>query len=148
MGVFEDGLEAGVFFYSDPENIDFDGIDPLMRGIVEDVNRSGWLWTAESCQGHPDDDTGMAWAGNTSPMLRLACKRTDVGHLFGALFDASASVESALCEGEKSTFVWQVHPEERRNDWVEILLYVKATTVFQRDLGIEMLRKFAELVAF
>jgi hypothetical protein len=119
-----------------------DTIDPLVRDIVVDINASGWLWTAESCQGHPDDTTGNAWAVNTSPMLRLACQAEHVGRMFQALYEASTQMRDA--DGLEETFVWKAHPEERRGGWAEILLFVEARTAYEHDRAVAMLAKFAE----
>src|SRR5688500_4748721 len=39
----------------DPDRLTAKEVDPLMWPIVERINRSGWIWTTESCQGHDED---------------------------------------------------------------------------------------------
>jgi len=144
MGVFDEGLEAGVHFYGDPEDLDPNLIDPLLRKAVARINLSSWVWTAESCQGHPDNDIGPVWAGNTSPMLRLVCRREQVGRMLGALHEASTGFEDE--DGLRRYFSLRVHPQTLR-EWAEVLVYIEAQTVRDRNLGIAVFEKFAELVA-
>jgi len=142
MGVFQEGLEAGVHFYDDPENLAPEQVDPLLRDAVARINRSGWVWTAESCQGHPDE-TGYVWAGNTSPMLRLVCRTPEVGRMLGALHEASTGFVDE--DGLPRYFSLRVHPQTLQG-WAEVLVYVEARTVSERDLGIAVLDRLAELV--
>lgn len=73
--IYELGKVEGASFYSDPESVDLALVDPLMRAFVQRMNSSGWVWTAECCQGHPDaPDNAYIWAGNTSPMVRLVLR--------------------------------------------------------------------------
>lgn len=40
--------------HKDPRTLVQSDVDPLMWPIVQRVNRTGWVWTAESCEGHDD----------------------------------------------------------------------------------------------
>lgn len=53
-----------------------------MWPIVSRINRSSWVWTTESCQGH--SDTGQ------TPVLGLVTN--DIGRLFQRLTEAEAAV--------------------------------------------------------
>lgn len=57
-------------------------IDPLIWPAVKRINESGWVWTAESCQG------GHGWYGD-KPMLRLVCRSADLNALMGVLYGAA-----------------------------------------------------------
>lgn len=98
-------------------------IDPLIRPAVRAINRSGWVWTAESCQGgHEFSDT---------PMLRLVVREADVGDLLAAVYDAmivgtgsDASVDSHVTlerhapapEGWTEFRIWNAsHYSQRRS---------------------------------
>ncbi len=82
--------EQGAIFYSLPEDIDPAQIDPLLREIVLNINLSGFCWTAECCQGHPDaakpGDTG--WDHNVEPYLRLVCHQGREGEVLAELMRA------------------------------------------------------------
>lgn len=58
-------------------------IDPLIWPVVERINKSGWVWTAESCQGGPDHK----WSRD--PMLRLVCRAVDEEAMLGAVYRAA-----------------------------------------------------------
>lgn len=139
----QEANESGCIFYDDPATLRDEQIDPLLRDAVRQINKSGWLWTAESCQGHPDADD--AWAGNTRPMLRLVCRAEDRPRMMDALCQALADFNSGD-EGYKvlSIAVWPYH---RRNGWFEALVYIPAAIVGERDAGCRCYERFAELVA-
>lgn len=59
----------------DPAFITKADVDVLMWPIVERINRSGWIWTTESCQGHDDP--------KRLPMLGVVTN--DAGRLFAIL---------------------------------------------------------------
>lgn len=139
----QDANASGCIFYDDPATLRDDQIDPLLRKAVRQINRSGWVWTAESCQGHPDA-TGDVWAGNTRPMLRLVCRVEDRPRMMDALVQAFAESNNwADLPTVRSIAVW---PYERRNGWFEALVYVPAATAGERDLGCKCYERFAELV--
>jgi hypothetical protein len=121
-----------IAFYSLPQDVDFNKIDPLMCPIISKINSSGWVWTAECCQGHPDTTEAVGWDHNTSPYLRLVV-------LNGRNFKDMLLILMTACRGH----VVEIHTVER-DLWVEVLLYVKAINVLQRNAGIRALTKFAE----
>lgn len=138
--------ESGALFYSPPDKMD-QWVDPLMRPICEAINTSGWVWTAESCQGHPDATTSGTWGENTNPMIRLVTK--DPGGTMHALFRA---FKVAAERTDKRPDLFEIHgfrayPTGRGNDgWTEILVYIDAKTTFQRDQALDVWGAFAELV--
>jgi hypothetical protein len=83
--------EAGCVFYSLPGELNYDQVDPLIADVCRSINASGWVATAESCQGHPDAEHAHPWAGNTSPMLRLVCRAERAGAMLLALADGLRS---------------------------------------------------------
>jgi len=139
---------SGAIFYSPPDKLDA-FMDPLMRPVCEEINRSGWVWTAESCQGHPDADRAGAWAANTRPMLRLVTTTAAVGKMLAAVMEAYG-IESREVKGvgERSELTGlTIYPIGERNPgWVEVLIYINAANVFQRDCAMGVWRKFAKIV--
>src|ERR1700719_3228914 len=121
-----------IAFYALPQDIDLDRIDLLMRPIVSKINQSGWVWTAECCQGHPDATEPKGWDYNTNPYLRLVVEDgIDLESMLGLLV--------AACRGQ----VIELHTIEK-GPWVEVLIYVKAINTLQRNNGIKALTKFAD----
>lgn len=75
--------------HHDPRTLDLEQVDPAMRPLVSRINRSGWLWTAESCEGH---------GGQAGPVLGLVTD--DPGRLFDCLARAhAATVRASEPEG-------------------------------------------------
>lgn len=50
-------------------------VDPKIWPAVREINKSGWVWTAESCQGHRKN----GWSD--CPLLRLVCRSEHVDRL-------------------------------------------------------------------
>lgn len=148
-----EAIAAGVLFYCHPKDLEPEQIDLLMRPVVEAINRSGWVWSAESCQGHPDATTSC-WAENTRPMLRLVCRAEHEGAMLAALFSACRSM--AVHEGDYENYAaWgrpgatalEIYPDERgAPNWCETLVYIPATTVCHRNRGIETFARFAHRI--
>lgn len=153
MSAPEDAREAGVVFYDLPADLSSDQIDPLMRPIVEQINKSGFCWTAESCQGHPDATEHPPWAGNTEPMLRLVCRREDMGRVLSTLVDAAEIVPAEEFEADYGYSSAQAirifphtNPKPRTLGWAELLVYLPAACVWSRNRGIRVLQRFADLL--
>lgn len=140
--------DDGVTWYEHPDSLDPLGLDPLIAPVVLEINTSGWVWTAESCQGHPDAK-GPAWGGNTSPMLRLVTKVHHEGRMFSLLAHASRIVAGIVerKEGLARTVPLHVYPSTLKSSetWVEHLVYAHATTAYGRNLGIQCFAEFAKL---
>lgn len=144
--------ESGCLFYSPPDKLD-EWMDPMMRPVCEAINRSGWVWTAESCQGHPDAAKSGTWGHNTRPMLRLVTKQENVGRMLAALMEAyeveRRSVEESIAEhGNLPELMGlEVFPFSGRNPgWSETLIYIEAKTVYQRDQGMSVWEIFGGIV--
>jgi hypothetical protein len=146
-GIYE---RARATFYGDPEAPEtFEDIDPLIRATCERICGSGWLWTAESCQGHPDDTSTFGpWADNVRPMIRFVCAREHAGHLFDLLLRAVRE-EPGPGVGAGGYYPFELWPcggiSDEALSWLDLLVYVKATTVGQRDRGLECFARLAEL---
>lgn len=140
-------------WYEKPEDLRPEQLDPLIRSAVERINRSGWVWTAESCQGHPDAETDMVWAGNTRPMLRLVCWAEDAGRMLTELaastfYTPLDPIDRALLHGAWRVIGIELWPHKRTNPRVfEVVVYARAATVYERNLGIAMFERFAAQVA-
>ena len=137
--MYENGCESGLMFYENPAEIDYDQIDPLIRDAVRKINESGWLLTAESCQGHPESDT-LTWAGNMDPMLRLVCLEEDVDRLMGAIL--RNSFIDNLTAGQL-----RIYPSRIVKERYEILVYWQGGYVFARNEAIKQVNKLADLVS-
>lgn len=137
---------AGVCFYELPKNLKPDQIDPLIRNAVMQINQSGWCFTAESCQGHPDMVEEAPWASNTDPMLRLICQKKDTGRMMATLVEAMYYQKGGE-DGWQETLGFQGYPRAiRSSDWTEVLVYIRCKTAFDRNLGIQAYERFARLV--
>jgi hypothetical protein len=126
----------GIIFYSMPQNLDINNVDFLLRPTVETINASGWVWTSECCQGHPDADGSIntGWDHNTHPFMRLITKQNNCGKLLGKLLAAMRLPER--------TCICRLHTVAR-GEWVEVIVYVEAVNVLQRNQGITALSNFA-----
>lgn len=148
--MLREAKEAGVTFYKLPTELSQQDIDPLMRLAVNLINESGWVWTAESCQGHPDAASPMetAWPHNTRPMLRLVCRKNRLGKMLELLHDGWRVVDRES-EGEFYAHPGSliIHPHGVKGDWAEVIVYVEAASVWQRDLGIKVFGNFGALLA-
>lgn len=141
----------GALFYTLPEELLRDQIDPLLRDVVFEINRSAWVWTAESCQGHPDADHSYPWAMNTRPMLRLVCEKKNFGRMLECLLEATVFEDEGLnkvnvldiceCRNWGPNYKHVSDPGFR-----EVIVYVRAVTVYERNLGIECYKRFAKLI--
>lgn len=140
--------ESKALFYSPPEAMDAE-VDPLIRPICEAINKSGWVWTAESCQGHPDAAEGGPWRGNTSPMLRLITRKADQGRMLSALMEAYLGKGSL---GEHAPGLFEVrglriYPSSRPAEgWTETLIYLDAGNVYQRNQALDVWNNFSTLI--
>lgn len=143
----EEAKKAGCIFYDLPWQIDWKFIDPLIRPIIERLNASEYVWTAESCEGHPDAIDAGAWGSNTSPMLRLIARKRDQGTVIYRLMEAYDAVRKEA-EANKQIFElggFRIYPQVK-GSWAETLVYVAARNIYQRNQGLAVFAKFAELV--
>lgn len=134
---------SGVIFYVQPHDLDLDHVDPLMRDVVARINASGWVWTGESCQGHPDVEslTDTGWPHNNDPYLRLICRHDRFGEMLAALLDASRPQPES---DEFHSATLRLYRSDTRGDWAEVLVYVQARNVMERNHGIRVLGRFAD----
>lgn len=132
---------AGAVFYSLPKDLTDDMIDPLLRKAVRRINESGWCWTAESCQGHPDATELAPWGFNTKPMLRLVCHESGFGEMLAKLAHAMSDEHDALA----GSCMFEVCNYKARGDYAEALIYVRAANVFERNRGCRAFERFAEM---
>lgn len=142
-----DPKEKHIGFYVVPDKLDYHQVDPLIRGVVKTINESGWVLTAESCQGHPDATTPI-WAGGVRPMLRLVTRKKHLGQMLGILLHNAYAMKNTDGMGGASRADW--HPVFEilpvgiwHGELACVLVYVDGATVYQRDLGIEVFARFA-----
>lgn len=153
MSTPEEARTAGVCFYDLPSEIDYDCVDPLIRDTCKRINESGWVWTSESCQGHPDSNSAHLWAGNTDPMLRLVCEAKYAGEMMWRLLLAKRETARRVAEDPQVGMepgiclkMWDHYRGPKTDGWLELLVYIPASTVWGRNLGLEVYKTFAELV--
>lgn len=136
-----DAQAAGALFYALPEQLTDGMIDPLLRKAVRRINESGWCWTAESCQGHPDSVDSSPWAGNTRPFLRLVCDAGRAGELLVALLDSLVYDD----HGMRQTQIAEIYAWTKPIDgYRQYMVYIEAHNAYERNLGIAAFERFAE----
>lgn len=127
----------GLTIYVLPQDLDVFAVDPLLREVVTTINSSGWIWTSESCQGHPDaatpEDTG--WDHNTNPFLRLIVRTSDFGAMLALLAEAM--------RGDKRVCTMRLHSIQK-GPWVELIVYIEAVNVLMRNQGVAAFKRFSE----
>jgi hypothetical protein len=143
----ETAHEQGAIFYKLPADLTPDDIDPLLRDVVRVINASGWLWTAESCQGHPDAaslaDTG--WPHNTDPFLRLVCHQDDEARFLLALVRNLNPSPESIGRGWPSLQGARLY-REARGEYAETMVYLPARNAMERDAGVAAFMRFAAAV--
>jgi hypothetical protein len=141
MHTASEAQEAGIFFYENPESLTPEHIDPLIFPIVKKINESGWVWTAESCQGHPDSTDKYVWAGNMRPMLRLVVREERVGEMLNKLLESSVFLDEDALALINGIEIWQ---QQRMNGWVSLTTYIaQCSTIYYRNKGLECYDRFA-----
>lgn len=160
MSLGSDARAAGVTgIYCLPEELEDEQVDPLLRDAVRRINASGWVITAESCQGHPDSADPYVWAGNVQPMLRLVCREAHAPRLLFALTSASR-LERYLTTGDAGKPIptygssgrlpcgigMSLYVNDSPPGWFEVLIYLNAKTTWDRDMGCEAFGRLADLV--
>lgn len=149
----EEAHKAGAIFYTLPSELRPEQIDPLLREIVGDINRSGWVWTAESCQGHPDAATAgeTAWPHNTDPFLRLVVHKAREAEMLLHLTCALDVLNDELDRAEAGG--WLLYGSQGlrlycddREPYAEYRVYLPARIATERNGGIEVFRRFARSV--
>ena len=137
--------EAGALFYVMPSELNIaEQVDPLLRGAVSAINESGWAYTAESCQGHPDEtDIAAAWGHNVQPFIRMALRLLHLGPVSALLLRAGLEAEDARIMGPVR---FTLHLRELRNRWVELIVYAEAHNVATRNRGCKALERFGVML--
>ena len=133
--------EAGALFYVLPNELKVnEQVDPLLRFAVAAINSSGWIWTAESCQGHPDEtEINPPWGHNTDPYLRMVCRAGYLGPAVAGLLNEARDDSDKLIGAPQM----KLRTRELRDGWVELQVYVEARNVAQRNRGCQALERFA-----
>lgn len=135
----EQANAAGALFYILPSELKPEDVDLLLRLAVAAINSSGWIWTAESCQGHPDEtDLHAPWGHNCEPYLRLVMRAEDLGDAVHALL-AEAHDEESLMIGPVQV---KLHTRPLKDGWLEMVVYVVAHNAAQRNRGCQALERF------
>lgn len=143
----EEAEKSGCIFYKLPSELVPEDVDPLIRKAVFRINESGWIWTAESCQGHPDmvSMNETSWSHNVRPMVRLVTQEALLGKALAFLCD-SMTVHCSELDIPR-TLGFEVFPNDlTKNGYKEVLIYVNGQTAYDRNLGIRALEQFAESV--
>lgn len=143
---FADAIKNKVTFYENPSRLDPEKVDPLIRKAVLRINESGWVWTAESCQGHPDAADFEPWANNTRPFLRLVTRRGNIGLMLGMLYEKAYRTPEGRDDYKEPLTVTVYRSFAITGDWAEVLVYIEAATAWDRNNGIAAFERFAEYV--
>lgn len=135
-----DAKEAGALFYILPSELKPEHVDMLLRVTVQALNSTGWVWTAESCQGHPEEaDIHAPWGHNAEPYLRLALRRVHLGTVVAILLREAIDENTKMIGSPQM----KLRVRELRNLWVELQIYVGAHNVATRNRGCQALERFA-----
>lgn len=131
---------AGALFYTLPSELKVnEQIDPLLRVAVAAINSSGWIWTAESCQGHPDEaEISAPWGHNTQPYLRLVCRDLRLGDVVATLLTEARDESDRLIGAPRMI----LGTRELKDGWTELQVYVEAHNVATRNRGCQALERF------
>lgn len=132
---------AGALFYTLPGDLNVnEQIDPLLRVAVAAINSSGWIWTAESCQGHPDEtEVNAPWGFQIKPYLRMVCRGSHIGDASALLLEAARDDDVIATYGPPAM---ELYTRELRDGWMELKVYVGAHNVATRNRGCHALERF------
>lgn len=131
--------EAGALFYIMPSELTADAIDPLLRLAVTLINSSGIAWTAECCQGHPDEtDLHAPWGHNVEPYIRMVCCVEDLGTVVTTLLAEAHDSESLIM----APVQMKLHTRPLKNGWTELIVYAVARNSATRNRGCQALERF------
>lgn len=132
--------EAGALFYTLPSELKVsEQIDPLLRVAVATINSCGWIWTAESCQGHPDEtDLRAPWGFSTDPYLRMVTRSDHLGLAVTTLLREAHDGDS-MSHGPVGM---KLYTRDLKDGWVEFQVYVEARNAAQRNRGCLALERF------
>lgn len=99
-------------------------VDARIWPAVQAINKSGWVWTAESCEGHRLPSRNQLQ--DRSPWLRLVCRDADSPAMLDAL------IRSAPHELGYSGLEVVLQPSPP--GWFEVRVYVRrgGVSVFKR----------------
>ena len=71
-------------------------VEPLIKPICDMINKSGWVWIGESCEGHnPKINPTSNW-GTEKVLLRFITATSNVGRLLGIFREVDSHTTSAL----------------------------------------------------
>jgi hypothetical protein len=136
---------AGALFYTLPSELEVDkAIDPHLRLAVSLINSSGWVWTAECCQGHPDEtDLFAPWGFNVEPYLRLVCRAQDLGDAVASILSEAWDEDSKL----RGTPQMKIHTRPLKAGWMEFSVYAVARNVAERNRGCLAFERFGMAIS-
>lgn len=136
----EQAQAAGALFYTAPSALDIEGqIDPLLRAAVRAVNRSGWVWTAECCQGHPDEqDLHAPWGFNVEPYVRMVCQKIHLAYAVELLLEAAHDGNDRI----HGPVGMRLYTRPLKDGWMEFKVYATATNVATRNRGCFAIERF------
>lgn len=136
----ESARKAGALFYTLPSELNIDEqIDPLLRAAVRAINRSGLVWTAECCQGHPDEtDLHAPWGFSVEPYLRMVSLKIHLAWAVETLLEAAHDDDDASL----GPVGMRLYTRPLKDGWVEFKVYATATNAATRNRGCRALERF------
>lgn len=136
---------AGACFYTLPSELKDEQIDPLLRRAVAAINSSGWIFTGESCQGHPDEaDLTAPWGFQIEPYLRMVCLGAHVGLAVSLMLEAARDDTGVELMGPAGL---KFYTRALKDNWMELKVYVEARNVAGRNRGCLALERFGLRIA-
>ncbi len=109
-----------LFHYGPPDQPGH--FDAGIRNACECINASWWLRTAESCEGHVDNEL---WP---DPMIRFVCRSRYVGYLLFLLKSASESAPHSY-----PAIYCGYAPDD---EWSDVLTYIKGGDSLETRRGV------------
>lgn len=144
MNLPEQAQAAGALFYCMPADLKPEMIDPLLRLACQLINSSGWVWTAECCQGHPDEtDLHSPWGHNVEPYVRLVMRAQNLGDAVHALLAEAHDEDSSTMAPPRM----KLHTRPLKDGWMELSVYVVAHNVATRNRGCQALERFGMAIS-
>jgi hypothetical protein len=134
---------VGVIIYDSPDTLRYETLDEPIREACRLINASGWVFTAESCSGHPDATNRFTWGFN-EPYLRLTCESRRMGELLDLLSRAAGEFQDddqmAISFGLK---LWR-YPD--KGIFSQVGVYIVARTIWERDAAMRIFENFGRML--
>lgn len=109
--------------YVDPMRLTAKDVDAGVWRAVRRINTSGWVWTAESCEGHP----GRSWSA--VPEIRLVCRTADLPALMALIYRSARVGDWARGTVLEDSVLVRRHASAQKPGWAELRVFAWRTVV-------------------